>query len=144
MERYIVFYASGVDSSSLTASDTGADVDLACFRMSNITAIMGEEDLVYIYFIDSGRFEEAAHKGFPASIASGAAAEIMEQTFVRLTVAEGKEIDVIEDLASLFSDSIHKPGGKIVFDAVNNTWPISNVTAIQIRRHLTTHTIASD
>ena len=135
MERYIVFYASAVDSSSLTAHDSGTDVDLGCFKVSNITAIMGEEDMVYIYFKNSGRFEEGnvAYVG-----------EIMEQSFVRLTVAEGKEIDVVNDLATLFGDTKHKHGGKILFDAVNNTWPISNVTAIQIRRHLTTHTIASD
>tara|TARA_Y100000593_G_scaffold86803_1_gene166247 strand:+ start:984 stop:1403 length:420 start_codon:yes stop_codon:yes gene_type:complete len=139
MERYIVFYASAVDSSSLTAHDSGTDVDLGCFKVSNITAIMGEEDMVYIYFKNSGRFEEGAHP-----FVGGSAAEIMEQSFVRLTVAEGKEIDVVNDLATLFGDTKHKHGGKILFDAVNNTWPISNVTAIQIRRHLTTHTIASD
>jgi len=136
MERFIVFYASAVDSSSLTASDTGTDVDLGCFKVSDITAIMGEEDMVYIYFKNAGRFE-----GGPV----GSATELLEQTFVRLTVAEGKEIDVIKDLADIFT---HKSGkvvfGKILFDGVNGTYPISNITAIQIRRHLTTHTIASD
>ena len=34
---------------------------------------------------------------------------------------------------------------KIVkFDAVTPSWAAPDVTAIQIRRHLTTHTIASD
>ena len=132
MDKYLIFYASGVDSSSLTAHDSGTDVDLACFKLSDITAIMGEEDMVYIYFKNAGRFE----------VMGGSATELLEQTFVRLTVAEGKEIDVIKDLTDIFYN-IHA-SNKILFDAVNGSWPVNNITAIQIRRHLTTHTIASD
>ncbi len=134
MEKYLIFHASGVDSSSLTASDTGTDVDLGCFKVSDISAIMGEEDMVYIYFKNAGRFE-----GGPV----GSATEVLEQSFVRLTVSEGKEIDVIKDLTTLFNGGPHATG-QILFDAVNSVYPIANVTALQIRRHLTTHTIASD
>ena len=135
MEYYLIFYASGVDSSSVTAHDAGTNVDLGCFKASDISAIMGEEDMVYIYFRDAGRFEQG----------HVSATEVLEQSFVRLTVAEGKEIDVIKDLTNLFlSTSRSRVATNILFDAVNSTWPISNVTAIQIRRHLTTHTIASD
>ena len=136
MEYYLIFYASGVDSSSVTAHDAGTNVDLGCFKASDISAIMGEEDMVYIYFRDAGRFEQG----------HVSATEVLEQSFVRLTVAEGKEIDVIKDLTNLLSYTGSRSGvaTNILFDAVNSTWPISNVTAIQIRRHLTTHTIASD
>ena len=135
MEYYLIFHASGVDSSSVTAHDAGTNVDLGCFKASDISAIMGEEDMVYIYFRDAGRFEQG----------HVSATEVLEQSFVRLTVSEGKEIDVIKDLTNLFlSTSRSRVATNILFDAVNNTWPISNVTAIQIRRHLTTHTIASD
>ena len=71
----------------------------------------------------------------------GSATEVLEQTFVRLTVAEGKEINVINALTSLIGNTSHK---SILFDAVNSSYPITNVTGIQIRRHLTTHTISSD
>jgi len=136
MEYYLIFHASGVDSSSVTAHDAGTNVDLGCFKASDISAIMGEEDMVYIYFRDAGRFEQG----------HVSATEVLEQSFVRLTVAEGKEIDVIKDLTNLLSYTGSRSGvaTNILFDAVNSTWPISNVTAIQIRRHLTTHTIASD
>ena len=138
MEYYLIFHASGVDSSSVTAHDAGTNVDLGCFKASDISAIMGEEDMVYIYFKNAGRFESA-----PGTISGS---EVLEQSFVRLTVAEGKEIDVIKDLTNLLSYTGSRSGvaTNILFDAVNSTWPISNVTAIQIRRHLTTHTIASD
>ena len=138
MEYYLIFHASGVDSSSVTAHDAGTNVDLGCFKASDITAIMGEEDMVYIYFKNAGRFESA-----PGTISGS---EVLEQSFVRLTVAEGKEIDVIKDLTNLLSYTGSRSGvaTNILFDAVNSTWPISNVTSIQIRRHLTTHTIASD
>ena len=135
MEYYLIFYASGVDSSSVSAHDAGTNVDLGCFKASDISAIMGEEDMVYIYFKNAGRFE----------VMGGSATELLEQTFVRLTVSEGKEIDVIKDLADLFSDKANKfGGGKILFDGVNSTYAVNNITGIQIRRHLTTHTIASD
>tara|TARA_R110002074_G_scaffold111056_1_gene238703 strand:+ start:123 stop:542 length:420 start_codon:yes stop_codon:yes gene_type:complete len=139
MDKYLIFHASGVDSSSVTSHDTGTDIDLACFPASAITAIMGEEDMVYIYFKDATRFET----GIGGNSNDEDTYETMEQSYVRLTVIEGKEIDVVKDLTTVLigADHISK---QILFDAVNNTFPIDNVTAIQIRRHLTTHTIASD
>jgi hypothetical protein len=132
MDKYLVFHASAVDSSTVTAHDAGTNVDLGCFKASDISAIMGEEDMVYIYFKNAGRFEMGP---------IGSATEVLEQTFVRLTVAEGKEINVINALTSLIGNTSHK---SILFDAVNSSYPITNVTGIQIRRHLTTHTISSD
>ena len=134
MDKYLIFYASGVDSNSVTTADDGTNIDLASFPASAISSILAVEDTVIIYFRDAGILE-----GGPV----GSATELLEQSVVRLTVAEGKEIDVIKDLTELFSDGPHT-SSKILFDAVNSNWPISNVTAIQIRRHLTTHTIASD
>ena len=133
MEKYLVFHASGVDSNSVTTADNGTNIDLACFPVSAVTSIVAVEDTVIIYFRDAGILE-----GGPV----GSATELLEQSVVRLTVGEGKEIDVIKDLTFLFSGP--HASSHILFDAVNDTWPISNVTAIQIRRHLTTHTIASD
>ena len=134
MDKYVIFHASGVDSNSVTTADNGTNIDLASFPASAISSIVAVEDTVIIYFRDAGILE-----GGPV----GSATELLEQSVVRLTVAEGKEIDVIKDLTELFSDGPHT-SSKILFDAVNSSWPIDNVTAIQIRRHLTTHTIASD
>jgi len=139
MEKYLIFYASGVDSNSVISHDTGTNIDLACFPVSAVTAIMGEEDMVYIYFKDATRFET----GIGGNSNNEDTYETMEQSYVRLTVAEGKEIDVVKDLTLLLSGGPNLDS-QILFDAVNSSWPISNVTAIQIRRHLTTHTIASD
>ena len=136
MEKYLIFHASGVDSSSLTAADDGVDVDLGVFKVSDISAIMAEEDFVYIYFRNAGRFEQG----------HVSATEVLEQSFVRLTVAEDKELDVIKELTILFNGSPHATG-QILFDGVNSIWPTMKqniITGIQIRRHLTTHTIASD
>ena len=147
MDKYLIFHASGVDSSSVTSHDTGTNIDLACFPVSAVTAIMGEEDMVYIYFKDATRFENGltstTEQDSDDTTAFVHGFETIEQSYVRLTVAEGKEIDVVKDLTTVLigADHISK---QILFDAVNSTFPISNVTAIQIRRHLTTHTIASD
>ena len=135
MEHYLIFYASGVDSNSVTTADDGVNIDLASFPVSAVSSIVAVEDTVIIYFRDAGRFEMGP---------IGSATELLEQSVVRLTVAEGKEIDVIKALTKLFYRGPSLNNSQILFDAVNGTWPISNVTAIQIRRHATTHTIASD
>ena len=137
MDKFLVFHASGVDSSTLTSADDGADVDLGCFRASAVTAIMAEEDFVYIYLKDSTRFEDGVAVG-------GSVIETMEQAYVRLGVGEGKEFDVVKDLTNAMTSTGHGGYASLVFDAVNSVWPIDNLTSIQIRRQLTTHTIASD
>ena len=137
MDKFLVFHASAVDSSTLTSADDGADVDLGCFRASAVTAIMAEEDFVYIYLKDSTRFEDGVAVG-------GSVIETMEQAYVRLGVGEGKEFDVVKDLTNAMTSTGHGGYASLVFDAVNSVWPIDNLTSIQIRRQLTTHTIASD
>ena len=140
MNKLLIFYASGVDSSSVISHDTGTNIDLACFPVSAITAVMGEEDRVYIYFKDATRFET----GIGGNSNDEDTYETMEQVYVMLTVAEGKEIDVAKDFAALVNITQIDTSPSPLFDGVNSVWPIDNVTAIQIRRHLTTHTIASD
>ena len=138
MNKFLIFHASGVDSSSVISHDTGTNIDLACFPVSAITAIMGEEDFVYIYFKDATRFEA----DISGSNENGPSYATIEQSYVRLTVAEGKEIDVVKDFVALVNATQVNTSKTPLFDAVNNVWPISNVTAIEIRRHLTAHTIA--
>ena len=140
VNQLLIFHASGVDSSSVISHDTGTNIDLACFPASGITSILAEEDMVYIYFKDATRFEN----GIGGNSNDEDSFETMEQCYVRLTVAEGKEFDVVKDLSTAILNTSQGGYGPLTFDAVNSVWPIDNVTAIQIRRHLTTHTIASD
>ena len=131
MSKWLYFHASAIDSSSVTSHDTGTNIDFGAFPTDSITAIMAEEDMVYLYFNNATRFQGSI----------GSATEVMEQAYVRLTTAEGKEHTVVDHLLSLITKG---QTTVIKFDAVTPSWPIENVTAIQIRRHLTTHTIASD
>ena len=139
ISKFLVFHAGAVDSSSVTAHDTGTNVDLACFPASAITAIMGEEDFVYVYFKDAGRFEI----GLSSTDGADDVRETIEQSFVRLTCAEGKEFDVVKDLSKMLN-SFDAKQDHFLFDAVNGTYAIPNVTGVQVRRHLTSFTIASD
>ena len=136
-DKLLMFHVSGVDSSSVNSHDAGTDIDLGAFPMSSITAIMAEEDFVYIYFKDATRFEKNWGNSNDEDTY-----ETMEQCYVRLTCSEGTEHKVIEELwttaCSLTAGAVMK------FDAVNSSYPIDNVTGLQIRRQLTTHTIASD
>jgi hypothetical protein len=137
-DKLLMFHVSAVDSDSVANADDGTNLDLAAFPAKNISSIAAENNgsgLVYIYFQSGTKFEQ----GF-----GGSATEIMEQAFVRLTCTSGKEAAVVEDLwASMNSVSA---GPVIKFDFVTNGYsqPVDNVTAAQVRRHITTHTIASD
>ena len=136
--KMLIFHAAAVDSNSVTSADDGANLDLAAFDPANITSIAAENNgsgLVYVYFANSNRFE-----GGPV----GSATELLEQAFVRLTCTSGKEIDVVKDLTALSCGTASYENPVVVFDAVNSVYPINHLTAIQIRRHVTTATTASD
>ena len=137
MSAWLIFHASGVDSSSVISHDTGTNIDIGAFPAENLTAVMGEEDYIYLYFKDATRFET----GIGGNSNDEDTYEKMEQVYVRLTVAEGTEHTVIDDILEQVASSTTTI---MKFDDVNDSWPVQNVTAIQIRRHLTTHTIASD
>ena len=148
MDKFMVFHSSGVDSSTLTSADDGVSVDLGCFRVSQVTAIMAEEDFVYIYFKDATRFEQGltstTEQDSDDTTAFVHGFETMEQCYVRLGVGEGKEFDVVKDLTNAMTATGQGGYQSLVFDAVNDAWPIDNLESIQIRRHLTSHTLASD
>ena len=136
--KMLIFHASAVDANSVTSADDGANLDLAAFDPANITSIAAENNgsgLIYIYFANSNRFE-----GGPV----GSATELLEQAFVRLTCTSGKEIDVVKDLTALACSTASYENPVVVFDAINSVYPINHITGIQIRRHATTVTVASD
>ena len=136
--KMLIFHASAVDANSVTSADDGANLDLAAFDPANITSIAAENNgsgLVYVYFANSNRFE-----GGPV----GSATELLEQAFVRLTCTSGKEIDVVKDLTALSCGTASYENPVVVFDAINSVYPINHITGMQIRRHNTTVTVASD
>ena len=139
-EKLMVFHASGVASSSVTSADAGANIDLCALPASAITSVFAEEDMGYIYFKEAGRFE----LGVGAADGTDDQVKTLEQTFVRLGVAEGKEADVVKDLAGLITASQVNNTPVPVFDAINGVYPINNITGLQIRRHNTTVTVASE
>ena len=146
-EKLMVFHAGAVDSSTVTSADNGVDIDLCALPASAITSVFAEEDFVYIYFKEAGRFEAGTSFGGVTNDTNddtdqAVMHEIMEQTFVRLGVKEGKEIDVVKDFSALATMVGSTTNQVPVFDAVNSVYPINNVTSVQIRRHLTAHTIA--
>ena len=136
--KMMVFHAAAVDSNSVTSADDGANLDLAAFDANNITAVAAENNgsgLVYIYFANSNRFE-----GGPV----GSATELLEQAYVRLTCTSGKEAEVVKDFLALATTTQVYSSPVPVFDAINSSYPINHITAIQIKRHNTTVTVASD
>ena len=140
----LVFHAAAVDSNSVTSADDGANLDLAAFDANNITALAAENNgngLVYIYFKNSNRYEGGTPFG---TTSAGVVGEIFEQAFVRLTCTSGTEIDVVKDFLALVASAQVNTTAVPVFDAVNGVYPINNITGIQIRRHVTTATTASD
>ena len=137
MSKWVYFHASAIDSNSVTSHDSGTNIDFGAFPTESLTSIMAEEDYIYLYFKDATRFDT----GLAGNNNDAATYETLEQVYVRLTVTEDLEHTVIEKLLNLITRG---QTTVIKFDAVNSSFAIPSVTAIQIRRHLTTHTIASD
>ena len=137
-DKLMVFHAGAVDSSSVTSADDGVNIDLCALPASAITSVFAEEDFVYVYFKEAGRFE----LGVGAADGTDDQVKTLEQTFVRLGVNEGTEADVVKDFAALATASGTAGNTQVpVFDAVNSSFPINNVTSVQIRRHLTGHAL---
>ena len=131
----MVFHASGVDSSSVGSHDAGTNLDLAAFDVADLKCMTGTEDTVELTFNETGMFNSGYN--------GGADNEALEQSLVILTVGEGKEFDVIKDIAALVNNVAVNGVAAPVFDAVNSKYPINNVTAIAIRRTTTSRAVTA-
>ena len=136
MKRFVVFHASGVDSNSVGSADDGTNLDLAAFDLNDLQTMTGTEATVELTFNETGMFNK--HAGTGGDDEAG-----LENSLVILTVAEGKEADVIKDIAALANNSTVNGVAVPVFDAVNSKYPISNVTAIAIRRTTTSRVVSA-
>lgn len=145
-DKLMVFQAGSIDSSSVTSADDGADIDLCALPASAITSVFAEEDFVYIYFENAGRFENGlvstTEQDSDDTTAFVHAYKGLEQTFVRLGVNEGKEAEVVKEFAALVTASQVNTAAVPVFDAVKSVYPINYITSVQIRRHLTLHAMS--
>ncbi len=135
MKRMMVFHASGVDSNSVGSHDAGTNLDLAAFDVADLKCMTGTEDTVELTFDETGMFNSGYN--------GGADNEALEQSLVILTVTEGKEFDVIKDIAALVNNITSNGVAAPVFDAVNSKYPINNVTAIAIRRTTTSRAVSA-
>ena len=136
MKRFVVFHASGVDSNSVGSADDGTNLDLAAFDLNDLQTMTGTEDTVELTFNETGMFNK--HAGTGGDDEAG-----LENSLVILTVAEGKEADVIKDIAALANNATVNGFAAPVFDAVNSKYPINNITAIAIRRTTTSRVVVA-
>ena len=142
MKRFCVFQSGAVDSSSVGSADDGTNLDLAAFDLNLLTTMTGTEDTVELTFDETGMFNKHSNVG-DGSFTGTDVSVALENSLVILTVAEGKEADVIKDIAALANASQVNGVAVPVFDAVNSKYPINNVTAIAIRRTTTTRVISA-
>ena len=143
-DKLLMFHVSAVDANSVANADNGADLDLAAFPAKNISSIAAENNgsgLIYIYFQGGTKYEAGSIFG---TTSAGTAGEGVEQAFVRLTCTSGKEAAVIEDLWAAMNSVSAGPVIKFDFVTSGYSQPVDNVTAAQVRRHVTTITTASD
>ena len=137
MKKFVVFQSGAVDSNSVGSADDGTNLDLAAFDLALLQCMTGTEDTVELTFAETGMFHPASHS------TGSDATDALENSLVILTVAEGKEADVIKDIAALVNNITANGVAAPVFDAVNSKYPINNVTAIAIRRTTTNRIIAN-
>ena len=142
MKRFCVFQSGAVDSSSVGSADDGTNLDLAAFDLNLLTTMTGTEDTVELTFDETGMFNKHSNVG-DGTFTGTDVSVALENSLVILTVAEGKEADVIKDIAALANNSTANGVAVPVFDAVNSKYPISNVTGVAIRRTTTNRIIAN-
>ena len=142
MKRFCVFQSGAVDNSSVGSADDGADLDLAAFDLNLLTTMTGTEDTVELTFDETGMFNKHSNVG-DGTFTGTDVSVALENSLVILTVAEGKEADVIKDIAALANASQINGVAVPVFDAVNSKYPISNVTGVAIRRTTTSRIVTS-
>jgi len=142
MKRFCVFQSGAVDSSSVGSADDGTNLDLAAFDLNLLTTMTGTEDTVELTFDETGMFNKHSNVG-DGTFTGTDVSVALENSLVILTVAEGKEADVIKDIAALANASQVNGVAVPVFDAVNSNYPISNVTGVAIRRTTTNRIIAN-
>ena len=142
MKRFCVFQSGAVDSSSVGSADDGTNLDLAAFDLNLLTTMTGTEDTVELTFDETGMFNKHSNVG-DGTFTGTDVSVALENSLVILTVAEGKEADVIKDIAALANASQINGVAVPVFDAVNSKYPISNVTGVAIRRTTTNRIIAN-
>ena len=94
MKKFVVFQSGAVDSNSVGSADDGTNLDLAAFDLNDLQTMTGTEDTVELTFNETGMFNK--HAGTGGDDEAG-----LENSLVILTVAEGKEADVIKDIAAL-------------------------------------------
>tara|TARA_R100000152_G_C6778021_1_gene208338 strand:- start:2727 stop:3173 length:447 start_codon:yes stop_codon:yes gene_type:complete len=141
-DKLLMFHVSTVDANSVANADNGADLDLAAFPAMNISSMAAENNgsgLVYIYFSGGTKYEPGSLIG---NDHDGQLIEGMEQAFARITCTSGKEAAVMADLWTLMNSVTAGP--VMLFDAVNGSYPVENITGIHVRRHVTTITATSD
>ena len=144
MKKFVVFQSGAVDSSSVGSADDGTNLDLAAFDLSLLQCMTGTEDTVELTFAETGMFNAAAGLSAGGEDITGTDVSLgLENSLVILTVAEGKEADVIKDIAALANASQINGVAVPVFDAVNSKYPINNVTGVAIRRTTTSRVVAA-
>ena len=141
MKKFVVFQSGAVDSNSVGSADDGTNLDLAAFDLALLQCMTGTEDTVELTFNETGMFNK--HFGNGGADGGDAGGEAIENSLVILTVAEGKEADVIKDIAALANAPQINGVAVPVFDAVNSKYPINNVTGVAIRRTTTSRIVAS-
>tara|TARA_R100001440_G_scaffold51455_1_gene71416 strand:- start:56 stop:493 length:438 start_codon:yes stop_codon:yes gene_type:complete len=143
MKRFVVFQSGAVDNQSVGSADDGTNLDLAAFDLALLQCMTGTEDTVELTFAETGMFNAAAGISAGGEDLTGTDVSLgLENSLVILTVAEGKEADVIKDIAALANASQINGVAVPVFDAVNSKYPISNVTGVAIRRTTTSRLVA--
>ena len=144
MKKFVVFQSGAVDSNSVGSADDGTNLDLAAFDLNLLQCMTGTEDTVELTFNETGMFNSSAGVSAGGEDLTGTDVSIgLENSLVILTVAEGKEADVIKDIAALVNASQINGVAVPVFDAVNNKYPINNVTGVAIRRTTTSRIVTS-
>ena len=146
MDKFIIFHASAVDSSTVSVHDAGTNVDMAAFLAKDLKCIAAKNGGVELTFDETGKLNAASSSQNTAGSAGNDETNALENTLVTLTVANAKVPAVIKNLCLALNSKPHADGN-FLFDAVNGVYPgdltSDDITGIAIARTTTSVGVAA-
>ena len=146
MDKFIIFHASAVDTSTVSVHDSGTNVDMAAFLAKDLKCIAAKNGGVELTFDETGKLNPASSSQNTAGASGNDETNALENTLVTLTVANAKIPTVIKNLCLALNSKPHADGN-FLFDAVNGVYPgdltSSDITGIAIARTTTSIVVAT-
>ena len=135
MKKFLMFHASAVDGSTVSAHASGTGVDMATFLADDIKSIVATNGAIEICIEETGKFNQNANSANTAGAGGNDEINTIANVLVSLAVTNANIPAAMKAICRAVNTGPHTDG-VILFDAVNSKFPgdVANVTGITINR----------